>query len=242
MVFDREKKRVAQKIREMPRDDYAMIDAQKMMGVNDAANSLQLMLNGKLGNVSVMAHHGMSVDSTQFGYAAKDVWEVEAVVAKYNEISAPFMAANGATALQQNILRRAHELLRPVGAIKNGVNKVLNNITRMIGGKDDENDALSPTLSFYFVRLAETLAAYVMLYKHIGSSKLLPITPSDVATRVWDLINHKKAWRDIAGRKNVEKLFREFNFPAPQSNPPPERPSAPDSGGARSGKLPGGSD
>ena len=159
MVFDMEKKRVAQKIREMPRDDYAMIDAQRMMDVNDAANSLQLMLDGKLGNLSVMAHHGMSVDSAQFGYAAKDVWEVEAVVAKYNEISAPFRSANGATALQQNILRRAHELLRPVGAIKNGVNKVLNSITRMIGDRGDENDALSPTLSFYFVRLAETLAA-----------------------------------------------------------------------------------
>ena len=81
MVFDMEKKRVAQKIREMPRDDYAMIDAQKM-DVNDAANALQLMLDGKLGNVSVMAHHGMSVDNTQFVYAAKGVWEVEAVVAK----------------------------------------------------------------------------------------------------------------------------------------------------------------
>ena len=110
-----------------------MIDAQRMMDVNDTANSLQLMLDGKLGNLSVMARHGMSVDGTQFGYAAKDVWEAEAVVAKYNEISAPFMAANGATALQQTILRRAHELLRPVGAIKNGVNKALNIITRMIG-------------------------------------------------------------------------------------------------------------
>ena len=48
-------------------DDYAMIDAQRMMDVNDAANSLQLMLDGKLGNLSVMARHGMSVDNTQFG-------------------------------------------------------------------------------------------------------------------------------------------------------------------------------
>ena len=44
MVFDLEKKRVAQQVREMLRDDYAMIDAQRMMDVNDAANSLQLML------------------------------------------------------------------------------------------------------------------------------------------------------------------------------------------------------
>ncbi len=71
MVFNMERKRVAQKIREMPRDDYAMIDAQRMMDVSDAANSLQLMLDGKLGNLSVMAHHGMSVDNTQFGYDAK---------------------------------------------------------------------------------------------------------------------------------------------------------------------------
>ena len=38
MVFNVEKKRVAQQIRKMPRDDYAMIDAQRMMDVNDAAN------------------------------------------------------------------------------------------------------------------------------------------------------------------------------------------------------------
>ncbi|MFM7978493.1 MAG: hypothetical protein ACKPKO_04180, partial [Candidatus Fonsibacter sp.] len=116
--------------------------------------------------------------------------------------------------------------LRPVGAIKNSVNTVLNSITRTIGNKDDENDSLSPTLSLYFVRLAETLAPYVMLYKHIGSSQLLPMPPSDLTTRVWDIINHKKAWKDIAGRKNVEKLFRKFNFPAPPERPMPDRPNA----------------
>ena len=68
------------------------------------------------------------------------------------------------------------------------------------------------------------LAAYVMLYEHIGSSQLLPITPSDLTTRVWDIINHKKAWTDIAARKNVKKLFREFNFPAPPERPMPDRP------------------
>jgi hypothetical protein len=144
--------------------------------------------------------------------------EVEAAVAKYNEISAPFMAAGSATSLQQHILRRAHELLRPVGAIKHGVNKVLNNITRMIRGKDNDDDALSPTLSFYFVRLAETLAAYVMLYEHIGSSKLLPITPSNLTTQVWDLINQKRAWRDIAGNKKNKKT--KTITPSPIHSPP----------------------
>ena len=147
------------------------------------------------------------------------------MVSKYNEISAPFTSANGATSLQQNILRRAHELRRPVGAIKNGVNKVLHGITRMRGGRDDENDALTPTLTFYFVRLAETLAAYVMMYEHIGSPQLLPITPSDLTTRVWDIVNHKKDWRDRAGRNDIERLFREFNFPAPPERTMPERPN-----------------
>ena len=45
------------------------------------------------------------IDNQQFVSAAKDVWEVESVVSKYNAISAPFMSANGATALQRNILR-----------------------------------------------------------------------------------------------------------------------------------------
>ena len=44
MVFDIEKMRVAHKIREMPQDEYAMIYAQKIMDVADAANSLRLML------------------------------------------------------------------------------------------------------------------------------------------------------------------------------------------------------
>ncbi len=73
IVFNVEKKSVAPRIREMPRDDYAMIDAQRMMDVKDAANALLLMLDSKLGNVSLMAHHGARVDNKQFGYAAKDV-------------------------------------------------------------------------------------------------------------------------------------------------------------------------
>ncbi|MFM7978208.1 MAG: hypothetical protein ACKPKO_02740, partial [Candidatus Fonsibacter sp.] len=77
---------------------------------------------------------------------------------------------------------------------------------------------------FDFVRLAETLAAYVMLYEHIGTSRLLPVTPSDLATRFLGIINCKKAWRDIAGRKNIGRAFKEFNFPAPPEHPPPERP------------------
>jgi hypothetical protein len=89
MVFDMERKRVSHTIRERPEDEYAMIDAQKMMDVNDATNALQLMLDGKLGNLSVMARNSTSVDSAQFGYAAKDVWEVEDVVSKYNELSGP---------------------------------------------------------------------------------------------------------------------------------------------------------
>ena len=120
------------------------------------------------------------------------------MVSRYNAISAPFMSANGATALQQNILPRDQELLRPVGTIKNGLNNVINSITRMVRDRDD-SDPLMPTVTFCFVRLIETLAAYIMLYGHLASSGLLPITPSDLTTRVWGVINHKKAWKDIAG-------------------------------------------
>ena len=82
MVFNMEKKRVAQKIREMPEDDYALIDAQKMMDANDAVNATQSMLDGKLGQLSILTHHGVRIDSQQFVSAAKDVWEVESVVSK----------------------------------------------------------------------------------------------------------------------------------------------------------------
>ena len=82
MVFNMEKKRVAQKIREMPEDDYALIDAQKMMDANDAVNATQSMLDGKLGQLSILTHHGVRIDSQQFVSAAKDVWDVESEVSK----------------------------------------------------------------------------------------------------------------------------------------------------------------
>ena len=214
-----EKKRAAHKMREMSRDDYALILAQKMMDTNDAANAMQLMLDAKFGNLSLMAHHGVDIDSAQFGYTARDVWEAEAVVSKCNEISAPLMFANGATSLQQHILRQAHELLRLVVAIKSGVNRVVNSITRMIGDRDADTDALTPTLTFYFAWLVETLAAYAMLYEHIGLSRLLPATPSDLMTRVWDLIDQKKAWRDIAGRNNVDKALQRVQLSHCASTP-----------------------
>ncbi|MFM7990221.1 MAG: hypothetical protein ACKPKO_63990, partial [Candidatus Fonsibacter sp.] len=89
MVLSIEKKRVAQRIREMPRDDYAMIYAQKLMDVNAAANAMQLMLGAKLGNVSVMTHHGVNVDNTQFAYAANTCGRWRRWCQKYSEISAP---------------------------------------------------------------------------------------------------------------------------------------------------------
>ena len=203
MVVDMERKRVSQTIREKPEDQYALIDAQKMLDVIDATNALRLMLDGKLASLSVIARPSANVDSDQFAGAAQDVWQVEAVVSKYNEISAPFVSANGATSLQQNIMRQALEIMQPVGAIKKGVDRVLNGIVRMIGTRGDPNDPLFPTLTFYFVRFVETLAAYVTLFEHLSSPKLLPITPSDLMTRVWDLINRNRKWQAIARGENV---------------------------------------
>ena len=183
MVVDMERKRVSQTIREKPEDQYALIDAQKMLDVIDATNALRLMLDGKLASLSVIARPSANVDNDQFAGAAQDVWQVEAVVSKYNEISAPFVSANGATSLQQNIMRQALEIMQPVGAIKKGVDRVLNGIVRMIGARGDSNDPLFPTLTLYFVRFVETLATYVKLFEHLSSPKLLPLTPSDLMTR-----------------------------------------------------------
>ena len=120
-------------------------------------------------------------------------------------------------------MRQAHELLQPVGAMKNGVNRVIHIIVRMIGARDGPKDPRHPTLIVYFVRMAETLATYVTLYENISVPKLLPITPSDMTTWVWDLINRKKAWKDIAKGDNVEKLFKEFHVNAPQGAEEPLR-------------------
>ena len=123
-------------------------------------------------------------------------------------------------------MRQALEIMQPVGAIKKGVDRVLNGIVRMIGTRGDPNDPLFPTLTLYFVRFVETLTNYVTLYEHLSSPKLLPITPSDIMARVWGLINRNKKWQAIARGENVEKLFREFHVAAPpspegQPQPPP---------------------
>ena len=113
VVFDMERKRVSQTIREKPEDQYALIDAQKMLDVIDATNALRLMLDGKLASLLVIARPSANVDSDQFAGAAQDVWQVEAVVSKYIEISTPFVSANGATSLQQNIMRQSWSLCSP---------------------------------------------------------------------------------------------------------------------------------
>ena len=48
MVVGMERKRVSHTIRGKPEDQYALIDAQKMLDVIDATNALRLMLDGKL--------------------------------------------------------------------------------------------------------------------------------------------------------------------------------------------------
>ena len=62
MVVDMERKRVSQTIREKPEDQYALIDAQKMLDVIDATNALRLMLDGKLASLSVIARPSANVD------------------------------------------------------------------------------------------------------------------------------------------------------------------------------------
>ena len=64
MVF-MEKKRAAQTIKEMPRNDYALIGAQQMMDANDAVNAVQSMLKGKLGQLSLLTHQGVRIDNQQ---------------------------------------------------------------------------------------------------------------------------------------------------------------------------------
>lgn len=102
----------------------------------------------------------------------------------------------------------------------------------------------SPIMTTYCIRMVETLAAYVVLYEHIGSSKLLPITPNDLTTRARGRINQNNTWKDIAGRKIVDQLFKEFKLPAPPTHPRPMRPPPVKRGGPapkdpRSGLLPG---
>jgi len=88
-----------------------------------AAHTMRRMLDGKNGNLSLVMHPCIKLDMGKFGNGARDVWERDAL-SKYNGVPAPFVSANSASALQQRIMRRDHELLRPVGDAKNGVNSL----------------------------------------------------------------------------------------------------------------------
>ena len=58
MVLNIEKKRVAHTIRQMLRDDSALIDAQQMMDADGAVKAPRSMLGGKYDRLSLMMHHG----------------------------------------------------------------------------------------------------------------------------------------------------------------------------------------
>ena len=66
-----------------------------------------------------------------------------------------------------------------------------------------------PTLVFYFVRCVEALAVYIIMDEQLLSGNLAVITDDIIKPRIWDTINKNSKWKEIAGRKNVDRLFRD---------------------------------
>jgi len=95
---------------------------------------------------------------------------------------------------------------------------------------DQNNPSLGPPATFYFVKCIEALAFYVIIYEQISSTNIEVLTGDVLKPRIWDLINKKKNWQHIAGQKNVEKLFRDFDFGGNGGGPGDGPPGAP--GGA----------
>ena len=165
-------------------------------------------MDNKYANLLGLIRPGVKIDSNQFAYAARETSQVEAVVRSYNVAVAPYTSSKNQM-FQQRLLHKLQELLGPVGLIRNRLMKLIASVERKMARNDDP---LRPTLSFYFVRCVEALAAYGLMYSYIKSGKLIQITSEDVQARIPELLQGKPNWRSVANHDDVKSLFRVFVF------------------------------
>ncbi|MFM7979495.1 MAG: hypothetical protein ACKPKO_09290, partial [Candidatus Fonsibacter sp.] len=124
---------------------------------------------------------------------------------KYQLLSSPQTAR---PLCSRNIMRQSLELLKPVDAIKKGVNNGLNGIVSMTGERGDPHD---PLISNSTVLLCSARGDACHLRGTIRAPKLVQAA-TDNSQRSHDagrdLINRKREWKALANVDNVEKLFR----------------------------------
>ena len=143
MVFNIEKKRVA-RYPDAEVVPESQTDEEMETTSKEQVNALRVILDNKYANLVTMIRPGVSIESNQFTYAARDISQVETVVQSYNIAVAPYTSSKNQMC-KQRLLNKLQELLNPVGLIRDGLIKLITSIARKMGNNDDP---LRPTLSF----------------------------------------------------------------------------------------------
>ena len=209
MVFNLEKKRAA-----MSPDPivvpYSQVNAEALTATRAALDQLRVLLDSKRASLSLMIRPGSRVLSQEFAHGASDVGQVELVGQLYNQVVGLYSIGNLTQQTKGLILQSVQQIQKPVAGMIAGLRKVLEELSKVYA--DTNNPSLAPTATFYFVRCIEALAFYVIIYEQISSTNIEVMTSDTLKPRIWDLINKKKNWQHIAGQKNVDRLFRDFDF------------------------------
>jgi len=115
-----------------------------------------------------------------------------------------------------------HDLLKVISRIIYGLQQSIKGLVNAIN-RGTSTNASYPTLIFSFVRCVEALAFYTILMEQIISKRIASVDDDVLKPRIWDLINKHSKWKEIAGRKNVDKLFRNFAPKAEEAEASVER-------------------
>ena len=210
MVFDLEKKRTAM-FEEKSQIPGSQVDAEVLKLVRTSVQALLVMLDSKYANLSMMIRPGSALASQEFRAGVNGIGEIEAPLQLYNRIVKPFLSARLSNQTVQQVLVQSRDLLKPISRIVAGIQRALVGLVSGIN-QNGSTQASNPTLTFYFVRCVEALAIYVLMDEQLMSGKLAVITNDLIKPRIWDIINKNPKWQTIAGKKNVEKLFRDSYY------------------------------
>jgi len=223
MVFNLEKKRTAM-YPDPPKIPESQIDAQVMTTINNAVQSMRVLLDRKNASVSMMIHPGGDYNSQAFRQSVSEIGQVENVIQLFNQIITPFKSPSISDKTRRQTMIKLQEIIKPITQIMTGLYKAITGLVSEIE-RGLSTPSFSPTLVLCFVRSVEALGVYVAMSDQIRNGQFMIIGDNEVSPRIWDLINKHKSWKAIAGRKNVEKLFRDFDVEEWENDGKPSIPT-----------------
>ena len=128
MAFALEKLRVSR----YPDEPFdSQIDADIETTTKKYVNALRVVLDNKYANLSIIQRPGTKLQSAELVNSSEELYQVETVVQGYNKNVGP-LASNKNQMFRQTTLNVLHELLEQVGAIRQGLIKLINQLVHLI--------------------------------------------------------------------------------------------------------------